>query len=342
VLTGRANASNFELSQSTCQQWQLSNGSGGFTNIPGAIGPSVMLFAPASDTHVRFVASGPGTNVTYTTTVHSSPDNKAPAIIAVNSLNGTNINVTYNERVESSSATDPFNYTINGGTIVIGGIFQWPDQRNITITVDTNYGVLTSPFSVEAANIADLSPGPNFGSSSAQGIIKNYFAADVGAPLAGGSSFSTSDDSFDVIAGGNDIWGNSDVGHLTLRQISGNFDIHARVAGLTWADAIGKAGLMVRETTDANSRTLYTALNPPQFQPPGGFNPTGIPGRDLGEAGHRYAIGGTTAGWSTRPESQALIQQGGNSAFNPPAMPNAWVRITRVAMSSPLCAAMTA
>src|SRR6185436_15630045 len=99
----------------------------------------------------------------------------------------------------------------------------------------------------------------------------------VGAPTAVGSSFSVRDGEIDVTAGGSDIWGNADQGHLTLTPRSGDFDVHVRVQSLlrTSTDTITKAGLMVRETLDAGSRTLHYLINPPIRDG----------GRDQGEAG---------------------------------------------------------
>lgn len=327
TLQARAYASDFELSQATGYRWQASDGLGGFVNIPGAIGPTHTFVAPSFDTDYRVIIGTPGSNAVYTTALHSSADSAGPRMISASSLNGTNLDVLYNEPVEITSGTDPFNYSVNGGAANIMSIVQRDDPRKITITLDAP---LSGTFTVEAFSIADLAG--NGADSIVTGRINSGFVAlDVGAPVAAGSTFNVAADEFDVVAGGNDIWGASDVGHLTLTQVTGDFDVHIRLEGLTRPDPITKAGLMVRETLDANSRALHTMGNPAQYQPVHPVNAGGLTGRDLGEAGQRFSnIGGsTTAGWQARPESTGIPSQLGNSGFAPVGIPNAWLRLKR-------------
>ena len=327
TLAARAYAGNFELSMATGYRWQASDGIGGFVNIPGAWGPTYQFVAGDSDTQYRVVIGGPGTNVSYTTTVHSSTDTKAPFMISASSLNGTNLDILWNEPLEPNSAVDPFNYTINDGAvnIVPGGIVQRDDPRKITITVDASVG---STFTIFANGVVDLAN--NYDITSVTGRVSSGFVAlDVGAPVAAGSTFNVAEGEFDVVAGGNDIWGNSDVGHLTLTQITGDFDISLRIAGLTRPDAIAKGGLMIRESLAANSRTLHALVNPSQYQQAHPLNPTILTGRDIADGAQRFATGGGTAGWQARPESVGPPSQIGNSSFSPAGVPNAWVRYKR-------------
>jgi uncharacterized repeat protein (TIGR01451 family) len=299
---------------SACYQWQKSEGlSGTFTNIPGAILPAYTFPAAFSDNgaQYRIQASLPGTNATFTTTLHVTRDNTPPRIVSASSLDGNKIGICYNERITINTAVDTFNYTVNGGlNSVLNAEFR-PDQKSVVLTIDPP---VSGEFTVDVVGVWDLAEIVNEGASGTNGIVQGYTPFDVGAPAGPGSSFSCIPGEIEVIAGGNDIWGTSDVGHLTLTPRSGDFDVHLRVHSLTRAvadnDGITKAGLMVRETTAADSRKLHVLVEPP----------ASVGGRDLHEAGQRPTVGAATAAWA-----------GGNATGTGPAgLPNGWIRIKRV------------
>jgi len=328
TLSGSAYAANFELSQASCYQWQRANGIGGFTNIPGAIGPSLSFFAALSDSQIRFIASGPGTNAVFTTTLTVAADNTGPYIVSAHVFDGSRISVCFSEAITNSALTDQFNWLVNGEYPASIQIYPDPAALTATRALVTPANPLGGTFTIEAT-MTDLIGNPR--TSSTNGVVAPAYAAvDVGAPLATGSSFSCREGEIDVLAGGNDIWGNSDVGHLTLTPRSGNFDVRVRVQSLTRPDPVAKAGLMVRETLNADSRTLFLALNPAQHQVASAVNPSGLVGRDLGEAGQRFLTAGATAAWEARNESIGPPSVPANSAYLPAAVPNAWIRIKRV------------
>ena len=78
---------------------------------------------------------------------------------------------------------------------------------------------------------------------------------DVGSPQLGGSA-KPFDAGWNLIAGGADIWGKSDQFHFVCQEMTGDFDIAIRVESFTPAHLYSKAGLMIRETLDADSRHL--------------------------------------------------------------------------------------
>ena len=77
---------------------------------------------------------------------------------------------------------------------------------------------------------------------------------DIGSPQLGGSAKQV-EVGWDLIAGGADIWEKSDQFFL-YKQLSGDFDIAVRVECFTPAHLYSKAGLMVRETLNADSPQL--------------------------------------------------------------------------------------
>jgi hypothetical protein len=78
---------------------------------------------------------------------------------------------------------------------------------------------------------------------------------DIGCPQLAGSAHQT-DSGWDLIAGGQDIWEKSDQFHFVFKGISGDFDVIVRVESFIPAHLYSKAGLMIRETLNADSPHL--------------------------------------------------------------------------------------
>jgi hypothetical protein len=295
-------------------QWQRFDGST-FTNIPGANAASYTFYAPLTDNgrEIRVVFSAPGGVRTFATLMNVNTDVVAPFLVSANSLDGNTIGLLFNEPVEVGIANEAGNYNVNGGVITVlsAQVRTNIDPRTVVLTLQTP---VTGTFEVEALDMQDLASTPNFGSSMTSGSVMGLTPQDVGGPLGAGSSFTATNGQVDIVAGGADIWGNADQGHMALGLRSGNFDVWARLHSLSRVtgdnDGITKAGIMVRETFDANSRKLHYLAEPP----------AAVGGRDIIEAGQRTATAGTTAAWS-----------GGNGNNGVPAgIPNTWVRIRRV------------
>jgi len=86
---------------------------------------------------------------------------------------------------------------------------------------------------------------------------------DIGGVAAAGSA-SYANGTFTVHASGADIWGTSDEFHYVYQPLSGNGVITARVASLTNTNSWAKAGVMIRETLNANSTNAATVITPGQ------------------------------------------------------------------------------
>ena len=86
---------------------------------------------------------------------------------------------------------------------------------------------------------------------------------DVGGVAAVGSA-SYANGTFTVNASGADIWGTADEFHYVYQQLSGNGVITARVASLTNTNSWAKAGVMIRETLNANAKHAATLITPGQ------------------------------------------------------------------------------
>jgi hypothetical protein len=110
-------------------------------------------------------------------------------------------------------------------------------------------------------------------------------------------------DGYYVRAGGHDIWDSADGMHFVGRSVSGNFDVAVRVASLLRPDAWSKAGIMVREDLNGNSRNHLIATAPTN-------------GQNL-----------ITMQW--RPVAGAACQSVPDAnRVRPSPIPNAWLRVT--------------
>ncbi len=294
------------MARAVTYQWQKFDGLA-YTNIPGARGPALTFAAALEDDlrTFRLLFSAPGRVASYDTLLHVSPDNTGPRMVAAGSIDdGTHIGIVYSERIHPDDAIDTFLYEINGGANVVFASEPRPDGKSVVLTVSPP---VTGTFHIKASEVTDASASAIDGTSEIDGKVYGFMPFDVGAPTAIGSSFGVRDGEIDVIAGGQDVWGASDQGHLTLTPRYGDFDIWARIQSLSLSDPITKAGLMVRESTNANSRVVHTQINPPYL----------LGGRDLGEAAQRVNTGATTA---IMP---------GFASYTPVGIPNAWVRMKR-------------
>jgi len=120
-------------------QWQRDDGAGGFTNIPAAtastFGPIVTL--DDNGAQFRVVASIPGASaVSSVATLSVRRDITAPVIVSARRgcLNLSEILVVFNEQVQSGSAGDSFNYSVDNYAITISAVTVGPDGMSVLIT----------------------------------------------------------------------------------------------------------------------------------------------------------------------------------------------------------------
>jgi hypothetical protein len=141
----------------------------------------------------------------------------------------------------------------------------------------------------------------------------SFYNLDIGSPELGGSARPV-DAGWDLVAGGVDIWEQSDQFHFVFKRFSGDFDLSIRVESFTPAHLYSKAGLMIRETLNADSphlMFLVFADNAPRNNNLGAY-----------EMQFRSAAGG---------DCQAIYP-----AIRPPAppefpaaYPHSWLRVER-------------
>jgi hypothetical protein len=105
-------------------------------------------------------------------------------------------------------------------------------------------------------------------SASAQ-LPAGWSQADIGGPSpAGSASYDQATGTWTVTGDGADIWETSDSFHFVFRRLKGDGMMTARVVSIAGAGLHewAKAGVMIRETLNANSRNAMTAMTPGRTQ----------------------------------------------------------------------------
>jgi regulation of enolase protein 1 (concanavalin A-like superfamily) len=84
---------------------------------------------------------------------------------------------------------------------------------------------------------------------------------DIGDVGADGSAYE-SDGTWTIDASGSDIWNTSDEFHYVYQSLSGDGQIIARVVSVEYTNSWAKAGVMIRETLDGNSKHAMMVVTP--------------------------------------------------------------------------------
>ena len=239
-----------------------------------------------------------------------NPDNVGPVLVSAGSVHGTDVGLCFDEALDAVSAVNAVNYVVNGGAVPVTSATLRYDSMTVQLVLGAP---IAGTFTVEVSNVLDLT-GRNAiaAGSSVGGAVGVLTPVDVGTPGdpgAIGSTFSCRSGEFEIIAGGSDIWGTADHGHIAYQTLSGNFDKRALVARVDNTDVSAKGGLMVRESAAADSRNVHAIVMPPP------------PARNIFETGTRVATAGPTAGWGV------LGGANGNVAAT---HPNSWLRLRRL------------
>ncbi len=191
------------------------------------------------------------------------PDSVAPTLVAALNLGTNQIRLDFSEPVSSATATSTANYQLNNGASVTSAVLANSGQTVLLSTTPMTYGIT---YTLKVNNVTDLAEAQNViapGSSLVFTAIE-YAPADVGTPLLAGNSV-TIPEGVNVTGGGTDIGGTSDQFQFAWKERQGDFDVRVRVAGVTISDPYVHAGLMARQTLDANSLFAGVFASSPQL-----------------------------------------------------------------------------
>jgi regulation of enolase protein 1 (concanavalin A-like superfamily) len=109
-------------------------------------------------------------------------------------------------------------------------------------------GLAVTSHNVSGATTASLSQV----AVSPLGLPAGQQDGDIGSPSVAGSAV-YADGSYQIHAGGTDIWGTADQFHYVYQQVTGDVDVSVRIVDMTYVDQWSKAGVMIRETLSDGS-----------------------------------------------------------------------------------------
>ncbi|NJM16326.1 MAG: hypothetical protein HC896_13965 [Bacteroidales bacterium] len=95
--------------------------------------------------------------------------------------------------------------------------------------------------------------------SGGSGLPSPWASTDIGAVSAEGSA-AYGNGTFTVQGSGSDIWNSSDQFHFVYQPLNGNGEITALVNSIGNTNSWAKAGVMMRESSDANSKHAMTVI----------------------------------------------------------------------------------
>jgi regulation of enolase protein 1 (concanavalin A-like superfamily) len=140
---------------------------------------------------------------------------------------------------------------------------SWTTIGSATISMNATVYVglaITShnPGSLARATLTNVSVTP-LSATSSTSLPAGQSTRDIGSPAIAGSTTYNSG-VYTIKAAGADIWGTSDQFRFVYQQITGDVDLVARVSSLQRTHKWAKAGLMIRETLNANSRNAMALI----------------------------------------------------------------------------------
>ena len=251
-------------------QW-MENG----TNIPNAHGssyttPILTTNDNGSSFSCSITAIGAGVTNTPAATLTVNEDTVPPLITyasavldtypgsAVPAFTNQYVDVSFNKLMDLTSLTNPANYTVSGATVTaVNAFVNGAGTPSLTKVVLTLAAPLTGPFTVTVNNVRSYSLVAIAPSSTFNGSLDQLTSLDMGAngvpndPVVPGSTFRSGTNSYDILAGGSDIWNPQDGFRFVYETRTNNFDIAVQVTGVESADQWSKFGLMVRELDPA-------------------------------------------------------------------------------------------
>jgi hypothetical protein len=229
------------------------------------IGGSSVLTLTASNSvtpgtsNVRVIATAGqishSTTIPLTLTVTPPP---APTGLSAAMASSSQINLSW------TAASNATSYNVKRST-TSGGPYTTV-QTGVTGTSFSNTGLSAGTYYYVVSAVNAGGESANSGQASATlpnlgPLPSGWSGGDVGSVAAAGFSGQTNG-VYTVVGSGADIWGTSDEFNFVNQQITGDCDIRARVASLDNTHSAAKAGVMIRESLNANSTHALVNVTP--------------------------------------------------------------------------------
>jgi regulation of enolase protein 1 (concanavalin A-like superfamily) len=167
---------------------------------------------------------------------------------------GGNYSSAQSVAISTTTSGASIRYTTDGSTPseTAGTLYSGP----VTISSTTTLNAIAYE-----SGMADSSVSSATYTITITGLPNGWTDSDIGSPsLAGSATFSNN--TFTIQGNGGDIYGTSDQFNYAYMSASGDLTITARVASQTNTHAWAKSGVMIRETTAANSAYVGIYVTP--------------------------------------------------------------------------------
>ncbi|MBX7104071.1 MAG: fibronectin type III domain-containing protein [Gemmataceae bacterium] len=186
--------------------------------------------------------------------------------------------------IERPTDIDAFSFTSVGGLYGIYGNPATPSSLDIRLELFDSAGnrmATIDPVAINEANaVVDLPAGTYTLTVTGHGdyadlgayqvsmrpLPAGWSSTDIGTVITGGFAGLETTGVWRVSGSGSDIAGTSDSFRYAYTTLTGNGTIVAKVTNVDATNTAAKAGVMIRETTAANSRMAYMTLTPTAAQ----------------------------------------------------------------------------
>ena len=183
----------------------------------------------------------------------------APAGLTATPVSASQIDLAWT----ATAGVDSYNVkrsSTTGGPYTTLGSVTGTSFSDSGLTASTTYHYVVS-----AVNISGESTNSTQASATTASVIgalpSGWSNGDIGGTGAAGDAGFT-DGIYTVIGSGADIWGTADEFQFARQQITGDCDLIARVLTVQNTDPWAKAGIMIRESLNANSTHAMAVVTP--------------------------------------------------------------------------------
>jgi N-acetylneuraminic acid mutarotase/fibronectin type 3 domain-containing protein len=184
------------------------------------------------------------------------------ALTATASAAGVQLAWTADPSGASTSFTVERQGPADAGYVVLATV-TGTTYADATAAASTTYGYVivannTAGASKASTSVSVATPAPVVVTP----VANPWTDADIGGPAYAGGAVVSPSGTITVSGGGADIWNTGDQFNYQSQSLVGNGSIVAQVTAQTNTNGWAKAGIMVRESTNADSRFVLLALTP--------------------------------------------------------------------------------
>ncbi len=185
----------------------------------------------------------------------------APASLAATLISSSEIDLSW-PAVSGATGYNVYRGAISGDESVVplnSSPLTGTTYRDLSVSGQTTYFYVVQ--AVNAVGVGAASPEATATTPALPVTFTQNL--DIGAPQQAGSlQYAAGSGVYTVAGGGGDIWGDSDSFHFDCLSLSGDGSILAQVTSVQYTSPAAKAGLMFRDSTNANAMMAMLAVTP--------------------------------------------------------------------------------